>query len=172
MKTFINSLLTAGAMLALLPLVTPPAAAQSEGTAETVKGPAPKMANGKPDFSGVYQPPRMADVTQDNFCCKGVKDLPYTPYGKSRWDAYDASKGDYAGSCLPFGLLRSVGGPHPVQIIQNDKYIGFLWEQNSWFHVTPIDGRPHSKNPEPTWYQVFCSYKNAMYLSFWMIWTG
>ena len=152
MKTFINSLLTAGAMLALLPLVTPPAAAQSEGTAETVKGSAPKMANGKPDLSGVYQPPRMADVTQDNFCCKGVKDLPYTPYGKARWEAYDASKGDYAGSCLPFGLLRSVGGPHPVQIIQNDKYIAFLYEQNTWFHVTPIDGRPHSKNPEPTWF--------------------
>ena len=55
--------------------------------------------------------------------------------------------GDYAGACLPFGLLRSVGGPHPVQIIQDDKYIAMLYEQNSWFHVTPIDGRPHPKDP-------------------------
>ena len=43
----------------------------------------------------------MADVTKDSLCCKGVKVLPYTEWGKQRWDSYDASKGDYAGSCLP-----------------------------------------------------------------------
>jgi len=122
---------------------------QKKDTAPT--GPAPKMADGKPDFSGVYQPPRMADVTQSSLCCKGVPELPYTAFGKARWDAYDAAKGDYAGSCLPFGLLRSVGGPHPVQIMQNQKYIAMLYEQNSWFHVTPI-GKPHTKDPDPTWY--------------------
>ena len=36
-----------------------------------------------------------------------------------------------------------MGGPHPIQIVQDDKYIAMLYEQNSWFHVTPIDGRPH-----------------------------
>ena len=115
-------------------------------------GPAPRLANGKPDFSGVWQSPRMADVTQDMPCCKGVKQLPFTPFGKQQWDSYDAAKGDYTGSCLPFGLLRSVGGPHPIQIIQNEKYIAMLFEQNSWFHVTPIDGRPHLKDPDPTWF--------------------
>ena len=70
-------------MLALLPLVTPPAAAQSEGTAENFQRRVrrPNWQTESPYFSGVYQPPRMADVTQDNFCCKGVKDLPYTPWG-------------------------------------------------------------------------------------------
>ena len=77
---------------------------------------------------------------------------PFTAWGKERWESYDATKGDYAGSCLPFGLLRSVGGPHPIQIMQNDKYIAMLYEQNTWFHVTPIDGRPHPKNPDPTWF--------------------
>lgn len=27
-----------------------------------------------------------------------------------------------------------------------------LLEQNSWFHVTPIVGRPHLKDPDPTWF--------------------
>ena len=45
-----------------------------------------------------------------------------------------------------------MGGPHPIQIVQNEKYIAMLYEQNSWFHVTPIDGRPHPKNPDPTWF--------------------
>ena len=114
-------------------------------------GPAPKLWNGKPDFRGVWQTPRMADVTKDELCCKGVKNLPFTEWGKQRWDSYDASKGDYAGSCLPFGLLRSVGGPHPVQIMQDEKYITFLWEQDTWFHITPI-GAKHPKDPDATWF--------------------
>jgi hypothetical protein len=127
------------------------AEAQQRGTYKPPDGKAPRKANGKVDFGGVWETPRMADVTKDEVCCKGVKDLPYTPYGKKQWDDYDASKGDYAGACLPFGLLRSVGGPHPVQIIQDDKYIAMLWEQNSWFHITPI-GRPRVKSDEPLWY--------------------
>ena len=95
----------------------------------------------------------MADVTKDEACCKGVKDLPFTAWGKQQWESYDATKdGDYAGACLPFGLLRSVGGPHPVQIIQDDKYIAMMYEQNSRFHVMPIHGRPHPKDIDPTWF--------------------
>jgi len=115
-------------------------------------GSVPRLANGKPDFSGVWQPPRMADVTKNMACCKGSGELPFTAWGKQQWESYDAAKGDYAGTCLPFGLLRPVGGPHPVQIVQNEKYIAFLWEQNTWFHVTPTDGRPHPKDPDPTWF--------------------
>ena len=114
-------------------------------------GPAPRLANGKPDFSGVWQSPRMADVTQDMPCCKGVKELPFTSWGKQQWESYDASKGDYTGSCLPFGMSRSMNSPDPLQFMQSDKYLAFLFEQNSWFTVVPIDGRPHG-NGIPTWF--------------------
>jgi hypothetical protein len=153
-----GSIFAAALAVALVLPLAPTAAGQQKGgkgkafkKPEGPPGPAPKMANGKPDFSGIYQPPRMADVTQNSPCCEAVPDLPYTEWGKRAWDTYDAEKEDYAGSCLPFGLLRSVGGPHPVQIMQNDKYISFMWEQNSWFHVTPIDGRKH-RDLEPTWF--------------------
>jgi hypothetical protein len=147
----ISTMFAAAALLAV-PLFLQPAAGQAPKKVPTPTGPAPRLANGHPDFSGVWQTPRMADVTKEMACCKASGPLPYTAWGKQQWDSYDASKGDYAGSCLPFGLLRSVGGPHPVQIVQNDKYMAFLWEQNSWFHVTPIDGRPHPKDPEATWF--------------------
>jgi hypothetical protein len=137
---------------ALISLCLAGLVAGQERGAKPPAGPAPRLASGKPDFSGVWQSPRMADVTQDMACCKGVKELPFTAWGKQQWESYDAEKGDYTGSCLPFGLLRSVGGPHPIQIIQNDKYIAMLYEQNSWFHVTPIDGRSHPKDPDATWY--------------------
>jgi hypothetical protein len=125
---------SAGVLLAMQ-FFTHSAAADEMPGYKAPTGPVPRLASGKPDFSGVWQPPRMADVTKNMACCKG-----------------SAAKGDYAGTCLPFGLLRSVGGPHPVQIVQNDKYIAFLWEQNTWFHVTPTDGRPHPKDPDPTWF--------------------
>jgi hypothetical protein len=152
--------LTALAAAAVLIWSPAPATGQQKAakTAKAPKaaaptGPAPRTASGKPDFAGVWQTPRMADVTKDEACCKGVKDLPFTAWGKQQWESYDAtSKGDYAGACLPFGLLRSVGGPHPVQIMQDEKYIAMLYEQNTWFHVTPIDGRPHGKDIEPTWF--------------------
>lgn len=137
-------------MLAAIAMLWGPPSAVSQDNAP--KGKAPRKPNGKPDFSGVWQSPRMADVTKDTACCKGVPNLPFTPWGKQEWENYDAAKSDYAGACLPFGLLRSVGGPHPIQIIQDENYIVMLYEQNSWFHITPIDGRPHRTDPDPSWF--------------------
>jgi hypothetical protein len=113
------------------------------------QGPTPRTTGGKPDFSGVWQNQPVGDVTSNRTCCK---QLPFTAWGMQQWKSYDAEKGDYTGACLPFGLLRSVGGSLPIQIVQNQKYFAMLYEQNSWFHVTPIDGLPHPKNPYPTWF--------------------
>jgi len=66
--------------------------------------------------------------------------------------AYDPAKnGDYTGMCMPFGLMRSVNSPYPLQIMQNDKYVAFLFEQSTWFHVVPFKAE-HSKDPNPTWF--------------------
>ena len=106
-------------------------------------GPAPRTASGKVDFSGVWQKPYVPDLTKDGKDHKGLAELPFTPWGEADWKKYDAADGDYTGACLPFGMTRSVNTPEPMQIMQNDSYFTFLFEQNSWFHVVPIDGRPH-----------------------------
>ena len=59
--------------------------------------------------------------------------------------------GDYTGMCLPFGLMRSMNTPYPVQIMQSDRYIAFLFEQNTWFHVVPFRTE-HTPDPNPTWF--------------------
>lgn len=64
---------------------------------------------------------------------------------------YDASTGDYTGACLPFGLSRSLNTPEPMQIVQNDKYLSLLFEQNNWYTVVPIDGRKH-REIDATWF--------------------
>src|SRR5579862_4389126 len=106
MRIRLLSTMFAAAALLAVPLFIQPAAGQQKAF-KPATGPAPRLGNGKPDFGGVWQTPRMADVTKEMPCCKASGPLPYTPYGKQQWDSYDAAKGDYAGSCLPFGLLRS-----------------------------------------------------------------
>ncbi|HEY7333672.1 MAG TPA: hypothetical protein VH639_02230 [Bryobacteraceae bacterium] len=112
----------------------------------------PRMPDGRPDFQGVWQHPYVPDMSKDGSNQKGAGPLPFTPTGADNFKNYDVSKFDYTGHCLPFGLLRSVNvGGYPIQIMQNSKYIGFLFEQNTWFHVAYVD-RDHPKDLDPTWF--------------------
>ncbi len=77
--------------------------------------------------------------------------LPYTAKYLKNWQTYDPSNGDYTGACLPFGLVRSINSPDPLQIMQHGTYLAELFEQNTWFHVFHTDGRPHGHGV-PTWF--------------------
>jgi hypothetical protein len=117
--------------------------------------PIPRTPDGKPDFSGVWQHPYVPDMAQTRGTDqKGPGELPFSPAGAENFKNYDVSKFDYTGHCLPFGLLRSVNvGGYPIQIVQNPKYVVMLFEQNTWFHVVYMDGRPHPKQfDDPTWF--------------------
>ncbi|HXI30087.1 MAG TPA: hypothetical protein VNG89_16730 [Vicinamibacterales bacterium] len=114
-------------------------------------GPTPRTPAGKVDFSGVWSKPYVPDMSKDGKDQKGMATLPFTPWGEGEWKKYDAAEGDYTGACLPFGMTRSVNTPEPMQIVQTDKYFTFLFEQNSWFVVVPIDGRPHRQGIA-TWF--------------------
>ncbi len=153
-----------------------PVAASAQGRGpKPPEGPAPHL-NGKPDFSGLWQRPYVPDMSvttrngdqvadpslpdaktpEGEGARKGPpgpprKELPFTEAGKKVWEAYDAGKGDYTGSCLPFGLIRSMNSPDPIQIMQNDHYMSLLYEQNTWFKVFHIDGKPH-RDQVATWF--------------------
>jgi hypothetical protein len=119
-------------------------------------GPAPRLPNGKPDFSGVWDHAYVPDMSASNVrnprLQTGAGPLPYTPAGLENIKSYDPEKdGDYTGMCMPFGLMRAVNAPYPFQIMQNDKYLTFLFEQNNWFHIVPFKNE-HSKEPNPTWF--------------------
>ena len=132
--------------------------AQSLKVKPDLKAPAPRLANGKPDFSGVWARPGAQDMTRtvtngNGTSTKGEPNpLPFTPWGQAQWDNYNATKnGDYAGSCMPFGWIRSFT-PHPMQILQNNENIGFLFEQSTMFQVVNTEGLPHRKDWPPTWF--------------------
>jgi len=137
------------AVLGVMGVFGRPVAAQRDF--KPPEGPTPRLPSGKVDFSGVWQKPYVPDMTKSGKDQKGYPELPFTPWGENEWKTYDAAEGDYTGSCLPFGMTRSVNTPEPMQIMQSDKYFAFLFEQNSWFNVIPIDGRKHG-NGIATWF--------------------
>ena len=138
-------------LIALLAAAALSAAVSAQRDFKPPEGPTPRTPAGKVDFSGVWSKPYVPDMTKDGRDQKGMAVLPFTPWGEAEWKKYDAAEGDYTGACLPFGITRSVNTPEPMQIIQNDKYFAFLFEQNSWFVVVPMDGRPHRQGI-PTWF--------------------
>lgn len=124
-------------------------------------GPAPRLPNGKPDLSGhwanpytpnmagrgaVLDPATRMPLTWDKQGepiaeSKGTQktfDLPYTDWGRKQWAEYDpVANGDYAGSCLPFGMPRNINSPHGLQMVHNNDALAILFEQNTWFHFIP-----------------------------------
>jgi hypothetical protein len=160
------------AALAAASLLTPPSLAQNLGTIGTgvagestakgpagwkpPTGPAPRLPNGKPDFSGVWDHAYVPDMSASNArnpaLQTGAGPLPYTPAGLANIKDYNPEKnGDYTGMCMPFGLMRSVNAPYPFQIMQSDKYVTLLFEQSNWFHIVPFRDQ-HSAEPNPTWF--------------------
>jgi hypothetical protein len=139
------------ALLAALSLASPLAHAQSAAI--------PRLANGKPDFNGVWDHPRVGDVTRSSNSCgalsKGCKqegsgELAYTPLGLDLWKDVE-HRFDYSAHCLPWGYTRASGTEYPVEFVQTPERLVILWESNNIFHVVPTDGRDHPKNLEATW---------------------
>lgn len=118
-----------------------------------VKGTIPRTADGQPDLNGVWMRPYTPDMTKGG-ANASPSTLNFTDWGKGKWEAYRAEDGDYAGACLPFGLVRSINAPHPMQIVQSKNFIAFLHEQNTWFTKVPTDGRPFppANEIDPSWF--------------------
>ena len=119
----------------------------------------PRMTNGKPDFNGVWDHPRVADVTKNSNACgsgsKGCKqvgagELPFTPEGLKIWKD-EEHRFDYSARCLPWGYTRAWQVEYPVEIVQTPDRFALLFESNNIFHVVFTDGRKHPADLEPTW---------------------
>jgi len=113
----------------------------------------PRLPNGRPDLNGIWERPYVPDMSQSNRNGTqiGPGELPFTEAGRRNFENYNPSTGDYTGSCLPFGLLRAMNSPDPIQFMQTETHFAYLYEQNTWFKVVNLDGKDHSPGV-PTWF--------------------
>src|SRR5665213_24341 len=105
-------------------------------------GPAPRMLSGKPDLSGIWWSPRTVDPGKPEFLPQAVA------VAKQRAD--NNRRDSPQVRCLPAPVVRlgpvyeTVQSPEVLVVISDDDSPGF--------HQIYVDGRPHRKDPDPTWY--------------------
>lgn len=105
-------------------------------------GPAPRMANGKPDLSGVWWQPRTVDPGKPEF-------LP-AAQTVARERGENNRKDSPQARCLPPPVLRL--GP-VYEMVQSPAILVEISDDDSpGFHQIYLDGRPHPKDPNPAWY--------------------
>ena len=83
-------------------------------------GQVPRLPDGKPDLTGVWDIPYSPDMS------RGIGPLPFTAWGEADFKAYDPSKFDYTAHCLPAGLTRQMNTPMPLEIFQAPKRVAIL----------------------------------------------
>ena len=120
----------------------------------------PRLANGKPDFNGVWDHPRVADVTRNSKACaatgtgcsqQGTGELPFTEWGLAQWKDVE-HRFDYSAHCLPWGYTRAWQVEYPVEFVQTPERLAILFESNNIFHVIFTDGRDFPKEfLSPSW---------------------
>ena len=142
-------------LAAIAALTSGIAAAQSDR-------PVPRLADGKPDFTGVWDHPRVGDVSQssDSDACAGGRTgcrqvgagpLPFTALGQQVRDRNDNDYFDYGAHCLPWGFMRAYGTPYPHAYVHSVGRLAILWEQDNAWHMVPTDGRALPDDLVPSW---------------------
>ena len=132
--------------------------------------PTPRTADGKPDFSGVWNyagvlgfrggPPPSPPGTppQATFWNieAGIKEgLPFTLYGAElrAQRMADNSKDNPDAACLPMGYMQSHTHSQPRRLIQLPKLIVILYEANAGTRQIFLDGRPAPPaDVQPWWW--------------------
>jgi len=188
MKAWLTAAVSAG-LLALLSLFLSPALSaqwpshptvgipRTAGGAPNLAAPAPRMSDGKPDLSGVWENPGWQELATASVSGTGGAPgrpalargpglffdldsavqggLPLQPW------AADLKKMRMAGNnkdnpdahCLPMGNMQLHTHPQPRKIIQTPALIIILYEGNAGVRQIFTDGRSLPANdPQPWWY--------------------
>jgi hypothetical protein len=135
-----------------------------------LSAPAPRTADGKPDFTGIWITgnPACPNPDPDSHVCGvelpisqeginmgvGLKGgLPYQPWLAAlvkKRTAEDA-KDDPHVKCLPDTFIRAYGLPHLLKFVQTPGLLVMLNEMNAGYRQVYMDGRPLPVDPVPNW---------------------
>ena len=140
----------------------------ADGT-PNLKAPAPRLTDGKPDFSGIWH------AADPNRCVPGGSrqcgneiggsplggnlgrnlpgGLPYQPWAAklTQERRADDSRDDPHVRCLPDNPPRMWTLPHLTKAVHTPKLLVLMYEVNAMYRQIFIDGRPLPADPNPGW---------------------
>ena len=125
-------------------------------------GPTPRTADGHPDLSGLWFPGTTGGYDTSSPPAQRQFDPKVTPEEKPPLQPWAAAKiksmtavdfelGRASVNCLPRGTPGMfLLNPYPTKLVQTRDELIQLSELNNNFRVVHTDGRPHAKDPDPT----------------------
>jgi hypothetical protein len=140
--------------------LTPDMPRKADGTID-LDAPAPRLPNGKPDLSGVWDSrmppagrlgapmlpslqPDAPPLAQFFDLARTAKDLPLTPWAaalkKQRMATNSQDNPD--ANCLPLGFMQLHTHSQPRQIVHNNTMMVIMYEANYGLRRIHTDGRP------------------------------
>ena len=122
-------------------------------------GPAPHLADGRPDFGGdgAWYPGFSGNIAEERW--KGVRsadkhvDVPFLQASIKILNerVESLSKDDPEARCLPVGVPRYMFDPYPFQMVQTRDQVVFLFEGDNYlWRIVPLN-TSHPKKIRPTW---------------------
>jgi len=121
--------------------------AVSAGTG-TRSGGIPRVADGKPDLSGVYgnaglpqgtTPPPLKPGAEKFRIVRGPNDVR----GRTTLTT--------GNDCKPLGIPQTYITPYPFQIVQTPTFMVIVYEYPMAVRFVPLDGRAQAVDPDPSW---------------------
>ena len=163
---------TVAALLAAMPALLPaqwvnyPTAGvpKTRSGSPNLSAPAPRTADGKPDFSGIWEAEKRS--LSDGFGGSGPRveqfadigaglegGLPYQAWAADLAKTRHAenSKDNPDPRCLPLGILQMHTHPFPRKMVQAPGLLIILHERNVEYRQIFTDGRPLPSDPQPSW---------------------
>jgi len=113
--------------------------------AANVKREVPRMADGKPDFSGVYNNTAPGSALP--------RDAPAAlkPGAEKFKVVRPADDSGLYADCMPTGVPQAFAVPYQIQFVQSANSLAILHEYPGIFRTIPLDGAPHNPDLDPTW---------------------
>jgi hypothetical protein len=138
-----------------------------DGTVD-MTAPTPRMASGKPDFSGIWiseNTPEGEETPTDGFTLPSGRQmanmgvglpggkLPYQPWQVPIVEERTARQAidDPHIRCLPDNFLRAYGLPHMLKFVHTSDLLVQLNEINAGYRQVFTDARPLPEDPSPSW---------------------
>lgn len=126
--------------------------------AETPAFKIPRTVAGKPDFNGVYEWPRALPGAETCRCSATIFDRKnFSPLLEGGEPFLEPRTGDPRHDepralCMPAGFPSGMLSANAMQFAQTSDYLIVLHEFQGMKRIIPLDGRPHRKGIEPSYY--------------------